>query len=84
MDTRVLAYNTRLLAREDAPKTYEDLLLSKWKGKMAMDDADYIMYGSLLEMMGRERGTFVHEKVDAARSHYTRRPPAFDPASHWR
>jgi iron(III) transport system substrate-binding protein len=56
MDTRVLAYNTRQLAREDAPKTYEDLLLAKWKGKMAMDDADYILYGSLLEMMGRERG----------------------------
>ena len=56
MDTRVLAYNTRQLSREDAPRTYEDLLLSKWKGKMAMDDADYILYGSLLEMMGRERG----------------------------
>jgi len=56
MDTRVLAYNTRQLSREDAPRTYEDLLLAKWKGKMAMDDADYILYGSLLEMMGRERG----------------------------
>lgn len=56
MDTRVLAYNTRLLARQDAPKSYEDLLFSKWKGKMAMDDADYILYGSLLEMMGRARG----------------------------
>jgi iron(III) transport system substrate-binding protein len=56
MDTRVLAYNTRLLAQEEAPKSYDDLLLPKWKGKMAMDDADYILHGSLLEMMGRERG----------------------------
>ncbi len=56
MDTRVLAYNTRMLNREELPKTYEDLLLAKWKGKMAMDDADYILYGSLIEMMGRERG----------------------------
>jgi iron(III) transport system substrate-binding protein len=63
MDTRVLAYNTRMLARENAPKTYEDLLLSKWKGKMAMDDADYIMYGSLLEMMGRERGLLFTKKL---------------------
>jgi iron(III) transport system substrate-binding protein len=63
MDTRVLAYNTRLLARADAPKTYEDLLLSKWKGKMAMDDADYIMYGSLLEMMGRARGLSFTKKL---------------------
>lgn len=63
MDTRVLAYNTRQLAREDAPKTYEDLLLPKWKGKMAMDDADYILYGSLLEMLGRERGRSYMKKL---------------------
>jgi len=63
MDTRVLAYNTRQLTRENAPKTYDDLLLPKWKGKMAMDDADYIMYGSLLEMMGRERGLSFMKKL---------------------
>lgn len=63
MDTRVLAYNTRMLARENAPKTYEDLLLAKWKSKMAMDDADYILYGSLLEMMGRERGLLFAKKL---------------------
>jgi ABC-type Fe3+ transport system substrate-binding protein len=63
MDTRVLAYNTRQLARADAPKTYDDLLLPKWKGKMAMDDADYILYGSLLEMMGRERGLAYAKKL---------------------
>ena len=56
MDTRVLAYNTRMASRDELPKTYEELLLAKWKGKMAMDDADYILYGTLLEMMGRERG----------------------------
>ena len=63
MDTRVLAYNIRMLARENAPKTYENLLLPKWRGKMAMDDADYILYGSLLEMMGRERGLLFAKKL---------------------
>jgi ABC-type Fe3+ transport system substrate-binding protein len=56
MDTRVLAYNARMAARDEVPRTYDELLLAKWKGKMAMDDADYILYGSLLEVMGRERG----------------------------
>jgi len=56
MDTRVLAYNTRMANREELPKSYDDLLLAKWKGKMAMDDADYILFGALLELMGRERG----------------------------
>jgi iron(III) transport system substrate-binding protein len=63
MDTRVLAYNTRLANRDNLPKTYEELLLAKWKGKMAMDDADYILYGSLLEMMGRERGLSFMKKL---------------------
>ena len=56
VDPRVLAYNTRLVPRDQLPKAYEDLLLPKWKSKMGMDDAEYIMYGTLLEIMGRERG----------------------------
>jgi iron(III) transport system substrate-binding protein len=63
MDTRVLAYNTRLASRDEVPKSYDDLLAPKWKGKMAMDDADYILYGSLLEMMGKERGRAFLKKL---------------------
>lgn len=63
MDTRVLAFNSRMMARQEAPKTYEELLLPKWKGKMALEDADYILYGSLLEMMGRERGSAYLKKL---------------------
>jgi ABC-type Fe3+ transport system substrate-binding protein len=63
MDTRVLAYNTRMAARDEVPKSYDELLLAKWKGKMAMDDADYILYGSLLEVMGRERGRSFMKKL---------------------
>src|SRR5947208_2346892 len=33
------------------------------KRKMAMDDADYILYGSLVEMMGRERGLSFMKKL---------------------
>jgi iron(III) transport system substrate-binding protein len=31
-----IAYNTKLVAAADAPKTYDDLLNPKWKGKMAL------------------------------------------------
>ncbi len=31
-----LGFNTKEVSREDAPKTYEDLLDPKWKGKMAL------------------------------------------------
>jgi iron(III) transport system substrate-binding protein len=63
MDTRVLAYNTKMAARDELPKSYDELLLPKWKGKMGMDNADYILYGTLQEMMGRERGSAFLKKL---------------------
>jgi len=35
--THVFAFNTNLLKKEDAPKTWNDLLLPKWKGKFTVD-----------------------------------------------
>ena len=63
MDTRVLAYNTKMAVRDQLPKSYDELLLPKWKGKMGMDNADYILYGTLQEMMGRERGSAFLKKL---------------------
>ena len=51
----VLAYNTKLLAAKDAPKSYEDLLAPKWKGQMLMDSTDYDWYGTLMTAWGREK-----------------------------
>lgn len=33
-----IGYNTKLIAKADAPKNYADLLAPKWKGKIAMVD----------------------------------------------
>ena len=38
-DPQSPAYNTELVSAEEAPKTWEDLLDPKWKGKMTMVDA---------------------------------------------
>ena len=56
IDTRVMAFNPRNVPRDQLPKSYEDLLLPRWKGKMGMDESEYIMFCSLLEIMGREKG----------------------------
>ncbi len=40
----VPAYNTKLVAKEAAPKTYKDLLNPKWKGGIAMDNEPYNWY----------------------------------------
>jgi iron(III) transport system substrate-binding protein len=52
----VLGYNTKLVKRGEAPKTYEDLLNPKWKGEMLMDDEPYEWYGVLMKHFGKEKG----------------------------
>ncbi len=56
LQLNVIGYNTKLIARSDAPKGYDDLLDAKWKGKMGLDDKQYIWFDGLLKVMGREKG----------------------------
>jgi iron(III) transport system substrate-binding protein len=52
----VLGYNTNLVKRADAPRSYEDLLKPKWKGNMFLDDESYEWFAVLLKHFGREKG----------------------------
>jgi iron(III) transport system substrate-binding protein len=52
-----LGYNTKLIPKAEVPKTWDDLLDPKWKGKMAIagGDATWIRWtGNLLEAKGLE------------------------------
>jgi iron(III) transport system substrate-binding protein len=52
----VLGYNTNLVKRADAPRSYEDLLNPRWKGNMFLDDESYEWFAVLLKHFGREKG----------------------------
>ncbi len=52
----VAAYNTRLVAPRMAPKTYDDLLDPKWRGKLMMEGTKADWFAGMLQIMGRERG----------------------------
>ena len=52
----VVAYNTKLLKPVDLPKSYDDLLAPKWKGKMLMDSRETEWYASMLQILGQEKG----------------------------
>jgi iron(III) transport system substrate-binding protein len=52
----IIAYNTNLLKPPDLPKSYDDLLDPKWKGKMLMDNRETEWYASMLQVLGREKG----------------------------
>jgi iron(III) transport system substrate-binding protein len=52
----VMAYNTNLVKPADLPKSFDDLLEPKWKGKMLMDSRETEWYASMLQILGREKG----------------------------
>ncbi len=53
-------YNTQMVAKGDVPKTFEDLLDPKWKGKLAWKPNDISgapgFIGNVLTSMGEEKG----------------------------
>jgi iron(III) transport system substrate-binding protein len=57
-------YNTNLIKKQDAPKSYEDLLDPKWKGKLTIEADDAVWFGALVSAMGEEKGlAFFRELV---------------------
>jgi iron(III) transport system substrate-binding protein len=65
-------YNTELVKQDDLPKRYEDLLHSRWKGMIAIDQEDVEWLAALIETMGRN-GAIEFAKKLAANSPNVRR-----------
>lgn len=61
----LITYNTELVRKEEAPKTYEDLLHPKWKGKIHLDTQDADWFHTLLEYWGEEKGLSYMKKLAA-------------------
>ncbi|MFC1817436.1 ABC transporter substrate-binding protein [Thermodesulfobacteriota bacterium] len=58
-----IGYNTRLVSPQEAPKTMEDLLDPKWKGKIGMDTKAFYWFAALLKIMGEEKGLEYMKKL---------------------
>jgi iron(III) transport system substrate-binding protein len=52
----VLAFNTKLVGNEDAPRSYQELLQPKWKGRMNFGSDEYAWYSVVLDGMGKAKG----------------------------
>ena len=62
----VLGYNTNLVKKEDVPKTYEQLLDPKWRGKnISIDDSAYGLLAGLIRAWGKERAVDYFRKLAA-------------------
>ncbi len=58
-----VAYNTKLVPLNDVPKSWDDVLNPKWKGKLFLEDRDYEWYGNMQEIMGKEKGLEFMKKL---------------------
>jgi len=52
----IAAYNKNLVSEKELPRTWEDLLSSKWKGKIAIDQEPNDIVAGFLILMGKEKG----------------------------
>src|SRR6266568_2042795 len=52
----VQAYNTRLIAKADLPRTFQELLDPKWKGKLGIEGNIPEWYATVALHMGEENG----------------------------
>ncbi len=48
----VQVYNTKLVKKADLPKTYQDLLNPKWKGKLGIEGKDSDWFASVVDATG--------------------------------
>ena len=52
----VAGYNTKLVPREEVPKTYADLLKRFWSGQIGMDAKSYEWFAVVARGLGEDRG----------------------------
>jgi len=56
MNLVVMAYNTDKVKKEELPKTYQDLLDPKWKGRLGVEANDEEWFYAVVKEMGQEKG----------------------------
>jgi iron(III) transport system substrate-binding protein len=52
---RVFLFNPTMIARDKAPRSFEDLLNPQWTNKLGMDTTDYDWLATLIDFYGRTR-----------------------------
>jgi len=61
-----LGFNTQQVKREEVPKSYQELLNPKWKGrKISVDDESYELLAGLIQLWGRDAAVDYLKKVAA-------------------
>jgi iron(III) transport system substrate-binding protein len=62
----VQAYNTKLVKREELPKTWDDLLDPRWKGRLGIEAEDQDWLSGVVADLGEARGVKLFKDIVAA------------------
>ncbi len=59
----VLGYNTKLVAKAEAPRDWDDLLAPKWQGRIGLDGDNHVIYGGMEQSWGRDKAGLFLKKL---------------------
>jgi len=68
-----LAYNTRLVKKEELPKSFEDLAHPRWKGRLGIEADDQDWLAGVMAQLGEARGTQIFRDIVKANGISVRR-----------
>ena len=52
----VMAYNTKLVKKEELPRSYEDLVNPRWKGRLGIEASDLDWFAGVVNDLGEAKG----------------------------
>jgi ABC-type Fe3+ transport system substrate-binding protein len=58
-----LAYNTRLVKKDELPKKWEDLADPRWKGRLGIEAADEDWFAGVIGVLGEDRGLKLFREI---------------------
>ena len=56
-------YNTRNVKTTEAPRSFEDLLHPRWKGRLVMDREEYDIYAGMIGVMGQSKANALIKRL---------------------
>ena len=71
---RVFLFNPRMVPRDRAPKSMDDLLDPQWRDKLGMDTTDYDWLASLIDYYGRNKALEFAGRLAKQQLHMRRGP----------
>ena len=61
-----LAYHTKLVRKDELPKSFEDLLHPKWKGRLGIEASDLDWFAGVIGELGEAKGLKLFRDIVAA------------------